>query len=83
MVRNKEQSSSMIYLTRINSDQNMQRFYSLDIQPNLFGEWCLIRKWGRIRSNGRRMETSFSTLADAEKLQMKLAKAKRSKGYNG
>ena len=73
----------MIYLTRINSDQNMQRFYSLDIQPNLFGEWCLIRKWGRIRSNGRRMETSFSTLADAEKLQMKLAKAKRSKGYNG
>ncbi|MGA9546899.1 MAG: WGR domain-containing protein [Rhodomicrobium sp.] len=23
-------------------------FYVLDVQPNLFGEWSLVREWGRI-----------------------------------
>ena len=71
----------MIYLTRVEPSQNMHRFYCLDIQPNLFGEWCLIRNWGRIHSGGRSMETPYPTLEEAEKVQEKLAKAKRGKGY--
>jgi predicted DNA-binding WGR domain protein len=28
------------------------RFYSLQITPTLFGEWSLVREWGRIGSPG-------------------------------
>ncbi len=33
---------STVHLTRIDPAKNMARFYKLDVQPNLFGEWCLI-----------------------------------------
>jgi len=41
-----------INLVRIDDDKNMARFYKLDVQPTLFGEWSLIREWGRIGSAG-------------------------------
>ncbi len=30
-------------LERHDPAKNMQRFYSLQVEPNLFGEWCLLR----------------------------------------
>ena len=41
-----------INLVRIDDDKNMARFYKLDAQPTLFGEWSLIREWGRIGRAG-------------------------------
>ena len=41
-----------IMLTRIDNHRNMARFYKLDIQPTLFGEWSLVREWGRIGRPG-------------------------------
>ena len=37
-----------IMLTRINDRRNIARFYKLDVQPTLFGEWSLVREWGKI-----------------------------------
>ena len=37
----------MIYLTKTDPACSMARFYSLDIQPTLFGEWALMKEWGR------------------------------------
>jgi len=31
-----------IHLVRIDAEKNMERFYKLDVQPTLFGEWALI-----------------------------------------
>ena len=31
----------------------MHRYYRMDVQPDLFGEWCLMREWGRIGSAGQ------------------------------
>jgi predicted DNA-binding WGR domain protein len=39
-----------IILRRVDPLKNMRRFYRLDVQPDLFGQWCLIREWGRIGS---------------------------------
>jgi predicted DNA-binding WGR domain protein len=39
-----------IILHRIDPAKNMRRFYRLDVQRDLFGQWCLIREWGRIGS---------------------------------
>ena len=30
--------------------RNMARFYTMALQPTLFGEWALLREWGRIGS---------------------------------
>ena len=43
----------MIYLTKIDAARNLARFYSLDLQPDLFGGWALVRRWGRIGRGAR------------------------------
>jgi predicted DNA-binding WGR domain protein len=39
-------------LYRIDPAKRMHRFHRLDVQPDLFGQWCLMREWGRIGSTG-------------------------------
>lgn len=41
-----------LMLPRTDSCRNMARFYKLDIQPTLFGEWSFVPEWGRIRRAG-------------------------------
>lgn len=43
----------MIILERVNASQNMSRFYAMDLQPSLFGDVLLVRRWGRIGSYGQ------------------------------
>jgi predicted DNA-binding WGR domain protein len=38
----------MITLYRTDDAQNIHRFYHLRIEQTRFGEWALIRQWGRI-----------------------------------
>jgi predicted DNA-binding WGR domain protein len=40
-----------ITLTRIDHARLIARFYVLDVQPDLFGQWCFIREWAA--SDGR------------------------------
>lgn len=35
-------------LDRIMRERNMARFYELSVEPTLFGEVALVRRWGRI-----------------------------------
>ncbi len=41
-----------VHLRRVDPKQNMYRFYTMSIQPTLFGDWALVRNWGRIGSPG-------------------------------
>lgn len=41
-----------VTLYRIDPIRNMQRWYHLDIQPDLFGNHCLVREWGRMGHSG-------------------------------
>ena len=43
----------MIHLHRVDPTRNMARFYTMALQPTLFGDWALLREWGRIGSAGR------------------------------
>ena len=40
-----------MHLTRREPDANLHRFYRLEIVPGLFGDWGLVRNWGRIGSS--------------------------------
>jgi predicted DNA-binding WGR domain protein len=42
-----------VRLQCIDPAKNKRRFYVMKIQPNLFGEWELVREWGRIGAGGR------------------------------
>lgn len=58
------------------------RFYTIQVQPDLFGRWSLIREWGRIGTKGGKIhilpfETETEALANAEKHKKK----RLSRGY--
>lgn len=46
-------------LEKIDPHRNQWRWYILSVQPTLFGEWALIREWGRIGNDGGQSETDY------------------------
>jgi predicted DNA-binding WGR domain protein len=53
----------------------------MSIEPTLFGEACLTRRWGRIGSGGKREVHHFPREEEAVKLSLKLLRKRRSHGY--
>lgn len=41
------------YLERIDRARNMARYYRLSVVETLFGDWAMLREWGRIGSRGQ------------------------------
>ncbi|MDI6024880.1 WGR domain-containing protein [Corticibacterium sp. UT-5YL-CI-8] len=70
-----------LHFRRIDPTRNMARFYSLSLQPTLFGELSLVRNWGRIGTEGRGMIETFSAPAEAEKARRRMERIKHRKGY--
>lgn len=70
-----------IALRRIDSGRNMARFYTIGVQPTLFGDWAVVRGWGRIGTYGRTQETWFSEPAPALACADGFERAKRRRGY--
>jgi predicted DNA-binding WGR domain protein len=58
-----------LHLTCIDPAANKRRFYHLSIQPTLFGEWALVREWGRIGRGGgaERRDPACRAGADRER----------------
>ena len=74
-------ASVPLYLRRIDPTKNMRRFYSLSVQPTLFGGASLIRDWGRIGTRGQTMMETFDTADDADLAFDRLERSKRRRGY--
>lgn len=73
----------MVWLEKINSEERQYRFYVMNITQTLFGEWCLIREWGRIGSaGGQRMVDYKDTKKEAEVALAILAAQKCRRGYH-
>jgi predicted DNA-binding WGR domain protein len=69
-------------LYRIAPAKRMQRYYRLDVQTDLFGQWCLMREWGRIGSSGQTRSLPFSSPVEAETALDKLRRGKEQRGYS-
>lgn len=41
-----------VHLRRVDPVRNMCRFYTIGLQPDLFGGCTLVREWGRLGSAG-------------------------------
>ena len=72
---------SAVILYRIDRAKRMQRYYRTDVQPDLFGTWCLMREWGRIGSGGQTCSLPFPTPQEAEAALHRQRMAKERRGY--
>lgn len=59
----------------------MRRFYRVDVQPDLFGQWSLFREWGRIGQAGQVRAEAFRTWVEAESELDQILRAKERRGY--
>lgn len=70
-----------VHLTKVVPESNQRRYYRLHIEPGLFGDWGLVREWGRIGAGGQERTDWFTDIADAEQAQSALARQKCRRGY--
>ncbi|MCX8570813.1 WGR domain-containing protein [Aminobacter sp. MET-1] len=70
-----------IHLHRVDPALNMRRFYSLTLQPTLFGGVSVIRNWGRIGANGQVMIETFDGPDEAHRALRRLETMKKRRGY--
>lgn len=72
---------TVVQLRRIDPARNMRRFYRLSVQSDLFGCASLVREWGRIGFRGQMMVETHPDEGKAVTALMKLAAAKKRRGY--
>ena len=70
-----------MYLTRTDKAANLSRFYRIDIRQGLFGNWALVREWGRIGSSGQVRTDWFDKEAEAKQARFDHHMKKAKRGY--
>jgi predicted DNA-binding WGR domain protein len=71
----------MITMRRTDPARNMARFYAIDVGRTLFGQTCVVRRWGRIGANGQSRHDWFETPEGAMAALKRLVRVKRRRGY--
>jgi len=70
-----------VHLERIDPDAHMARFYKVQVIPTLFGEWAVVREWGRIGQGGTVREDVQSCEIQAIELAERHVTRKQRRGY--
>ena len=70
-----------MHLTRTEPDANLYRFYRMEIVRGLFGDWGLVREWGRIGQCGQTRTDWFTCEANACEARRDLQVQKIKRGY--
>lgn len=72
----------VVRLQKIDPEKRQKRFYRLSVMRDLFGNWYLLREWGRIGSRGgQQMFEYFECETDAEMARDRLHTQKTRRGY--
>jgi predicted DNA-binding WGR domain protein len=75
-------NSTDVYLERIDRARNMARYYRLSIAETLFGDWVMVREWGRIGRNGGSREEWCGSHDVALTRLTNAVRQKQRKGYS-
>jgi predicted DNA-binding WGR domain protein len=70
-----------VVLRRIDPAKNMARFYSLEVERDLFGRVVLVRRWGRIGTAGKIRLDEYRGEGEALAALQRLQAAKTLRGY--
>lgn len=68
-------------LRRVDPSVNMRRFYSMSLQPDLFGGVDLVRAWGRIGTKGQSLIERHADEQDAVFAMRRHTASKCRRGY--
>ncbi len=71
----------VLVLRRLEPERNLARFYALLIERDLFGQVVLVRRWGRIGTQGRERADPHANESEAAAALSQLAATKRRRGY--
>jgi len=71
----------MAFLTRTDASRNIDRLYVVDVTPTLFGEWAVLREWGRRGSPETVRLESFKRRVDARNAEARTIKTRLRHGY--
>ena len=72
----------LICLHKIAPARNQRRYYALSVCRTLFGEWSLVREWGRLGQRGGTIKSAdFPTEADSEVALRSVQRLKERRGY--
>ncbi|WP_226584304.1 WGR domain-containing protein [Acuticoccus sediminis] len=76
------QEMQPVLLRRLEPERNMARYYALEVTRDLFGRWCVTRRYGRIGARmGRWRHDPFPSEEAAREAFTRLQYAKRRRGY--
>ena len=60
------------------------RYYSCELRQNLFGDWVVLRRWGRVSAKqGQSLEHTCATYEEGLGLLSAVAKRRAQRGYRG
>ena len=68
-------------LIRIDPPKNVHRFYRMEIAPGLFGDWALVREWGRVGQAGQVRVDWYDTEVAAKNARFDILMKKAKRGY--
>ena len=58
------------------------RHYSCELRQNLFGQWVVLRRWGRVSATkGQSIEHSCETYAEGLQMLSAIEKRRAQRGY--
>ena len=71
----------MPFLSRTDPTRNIDRFYVVQVMPTLFGDWTVLREWGRRGYPGTVRLSSYQRRNDAETAEQRTIKRRLQRGY--
>jgi predicted DNA-binding WGR domain protein len=71
----------MAFLIRTDAARNIDRVYVVDDHQTLFGEWAVLREWGRRGSPGTLRVDSYRRQEEAQSAEQRTIKRRLQRGY--
>jgi predicted DNA-binding WGR domain protein len=71
----------LIRLTKQMPERNISRYYLIQVIPSLFGEWGVLREWGRIGQAGTIRQDWYPDELQARTAALKIERQKYKRGY--
>jgi len=72
----------VLRLSKEQPQHNISRYYLIQIVPGLFGQWGVLREWGRIGQPGTVRQDWYVTESEAIQAAGILLEAKQKLGYS-
>lgn len=69
------------HLVSIDPQRNRHRFYTLTWQPSLFGGGAIVKRWGRVGTDGQWQAAFFGTRDEAQTTVEEILKRRLGHGY--